>query len=283
MPIDNSLLQEAARVIASADGLLIGAGAGMGVDSGLPDFRGNQGFWKAYPPYEKLGLNFIALANPRWFETDPALAWGFYGHRLNLYRNARPHDGFQILKRWAGRMAHGYFVYTTNVDGHFQRSGFDDERIQEVHGSIEWMQCTAHCGVGLFPSDTMCVEVDETTMRAREPLPDCPSCGELARPNILLFGDGDWDYSRSYDQELRLNAWLDGLGSARLAIMECGAGTAIPTVRLFCEHLTRKARHASLIRINLREPAVPPGQIGLAMGALAALGEIDKRLSDQVG
>jgi NAD-dependent SIR2 family protein deacetylase len=71
-------IEQAAQAVASADALLIGAGAGMGVDSGLPDFRGDQGFWRAYPPYQKLGLRFTSLANPRWFASDPALAWGFY-------------------------------------------------------------------------------------------------------------------------------------------------------------------------------------------------------------
>src|SRR4051812_21640548 len=104
---DDALLNRAAQAVQSAGALFIGAGAGMGVDSGMPDFRGDRGFWNAYPPYEKLGLNFIALANPRWFRTDPALAWGFYGHRLNLYRATQPHEGFQILRRWAGRMGHG--------------------------------------------------------------------------------------------------------------------------------------------------------------------------------
>ena len=56
-------LQRAALAVAGADALILGAGAGMGVDSGLPDFRGDQGFWRAYPPFRKLGLGFTALAN----------------------------------------------------------------------------------------------------------------------------------------------------------------------------------------------------------------------------
>ena len=83
-----------------ATALLIGAGAGMGVDSGLPDFRGNEGFWEAYPPFAKLGLSFMELANPGWFESDPALAWGFYGHRLESYRRTVPHRGFEVLREW---------------------------------------------------------------------------------------------------------------------------------------------------------------------------------------
>src|SRR5947199_3822002 len=106
--------QHAAREIANADALLIGAGAGMGVDSGLPDFRGNEGFWKAYPPYAHLGLSFVQMANPAWFDTDAAMAWGFYGHRMNLYRATTPHEGVSILRRWAERANDNAAVYTSN-------------------------------------------------------------------------------------------------------------------------------------------------------------------------
>ena len=51
-------IQTAARAIANARALVISAGAGMGVDSGMPDFRGSEGFWRAYPAYAKLGMRF---------------------------------------------------------------------------------------------------------------------------------------------------------------------------------------------------------------------------------
>src|SRR5438045_8933631 len=100
---EEATLQEAVEAIAMADALLVCAGAGMGVDSGLPDFRGDKGFWKAYPLYGELKLSFSDLANPAWFEKDPTLAWGFYGHRLNLYRKTEPHDGFRMLLSWRNR------------------------------------------------------------------------------------------------------------------------------------------------------------------------------------
>lgn len=91
--MDENIFLKAKEVIKQADSVLITAGAGMGVDSGLPDFRGKEGFWRAYPYAKKLGLNFQDLANPRWFIENPRLAWAFYGHRLNLYRNTQPHEG----------------------------------------------------------------------------------------------------------------------------------------------------------------------------------------------
>ncbi len=145
MELNAEAIDWAARVVRVRRALIVSAGAGMGVDSGLPDFRGTQGFWKAYPPYAKLGLDFAAMANPRWFATDPALAWGFYGHRLHLYRQTTPHAGFAILKDWAARMPEGCFVVTSNVDGQFQCAGFDPEKIVEVHGTIH--AAPVHAGV----------------------------------------------------------------------------------------------------------------------------------------
>src|ERR1043165_8201794 len=151
-PMSDDLLaaqhHRAAAAITAADALLVTAGAGMGVDSGMPDFRGPEGFWRAYPAYRALGLRFEQMANPQWFTKDPALAWGFYGHRMILYRRTQPLAGFAILRRWSERMKHGAFVFTSNVDCHFQRSGFDRDRLVECHGTLERFQCTTHCGVG---------------------------------------------------------------------------------------------------------------------------------------
>lgn len=276
MTVDH-LLVKAAGAIASAGALLLGAGAGMGVDSGLPDFRGDRGFWRAYPCYEQLGLAFSDLANPEWFEVDPTLAWGFYGHRLGLYRKTVPHAGFDVVKKWARRMTHGYFVYTSNVDGQFQRAGFSSERILEVHGSIHWLQCMAECGIGIFPAGQFDLTVDEATMRARTPLPRCPSCGCVARPNVLMFDDMCWDDSLARGQQAELNQWLETVERSRVCCVELGAGLTIPSVRHFCEQAAL-AFDTPLIRVNPGESSVSDGNIGLGMSALAALREIDRYL-----
>lgn len=113
----------------------------MGVDSGLPDFRGPQGFWRAYPMYRALGIDFVDAANPVHFDKNPAFGWGFYGHRTRLYRQTEPHAGFGLLRNWAERYRLQSFVVTSNVDGQFQKDGFAAERILEVHGSIYHLQC----------------------------------------------------------------------------------------------------------------------------------------------
>jgi len=271
-------LARAAALIAQADGLLIAAGAGMGVDSGLPDFRGTSGFWRAYPPLAKLRLAFHEMACPDTFERDPRLAWGFYGHRLALYRNTVPHAGFGILRAIGARMAHGSFVFTSNVDGQFQRAGFGDGTVVECHGSIHHLQCTRPCCDAIWPADAFLPEVDMGACRLVSDLPVCPRCGALARPNILMFGDGAWLPDRSEVQYERFTRWRTGL--KRLAVIELGAGVDIPSVRRMAE-----SQGTPVIRINPREAAVRDG-VSLDMGALDALRALANKLGiepDQTG
>lgn len=274
---DNAL-NKAAQLIDEADALFIGAGAGMGVDSGLPDFRGDKGFWRAYPPFEKLGLSFIDLANPAWFERDPQLAWGFYGHRLHLYRDTVPHKGFDILRQWGLAKESGYFVFTSNVDGQFQGADFDPSNVVECHGSIHHFQCVSPCGQQIWPAGDTQVAIDETTFRASAPLPHCHKCNTLARPNILMFSDCRFVSARSHAQEQQMSAWLSSIRGRKLAIIECGAGTAVPTVRWQCERLAA-GFDTSVIRINPRESQGPKNTISLPMGAAEALAKIDDLLT----
>lgn len=254
-------------VIRDADALLITAGAGMGVDSGLPDFRGNQGFWNAYPHIAKLGLSFSDMANPGWFDRDPELAWAFYGHRLDLYRATMPHQGFFDLLSLCREKKGGYFVFTSNVDGQFQKAGFDSGRMIECHGSIHHFQCCTPCNDSVWSAADEEVSVDIDLFRAKMPLPACIHCGTLARPNILMFGDWSWNQQRTDEQYQRFDQWMEGLraDNLKLGIIEIGAGKGVPTVRMFSERAASTGA-AILIRINPRDFEVPHGHISLPMG-----------------
>ena len=265
-------INEAAALIGHADGLLITAGAGIGVDSGLPDFRGDEGFWKAYPPLAKSGIKFTSIANPAAFRAQPRLAWGFYGHRLQLYRDTVPHEGFAILRAIAAGIEHGSFIFTSNVDGQFQKAGFDAERIVECHGSIHHLQCIDACTSLTWPADGVAPVIDAAHCQMTSDLPRCPHCGKLARPNILMFNDSHWLEERTNAQDRRFDAWLKTV--KRPVVIEMGAGTNIPSVRRQGE-----AIDVPLIRINPREPNVRrAADIGLAMGALSGLRLIQEAL-----
>lgn len=258
----NSLTQ-AAELIHNADGLVICAGAGMGVDSGLPDFRGNSGFWKAYPDLAAKGVRFEEIANPSAFLDYPTLAWEFYSHRINLYRSTQPHAGFAMLKRWCDKKPHGGFVYTSNVDGHFQKAGFADRQINECHGSLAYLQCSEPCGNHLWPTPQ--------AINPSQP-PSCPECGELARPNVLMFNDWGAIHERAEDKYQAFEAWFQAVKNP--VVIELGAGTAIPSVRRFAATLA-----VPIVRINPQEHRIEPPHVAVPMGALEGIQVLHQTIS----
>ncbi len=272
-----SAIEHAASLLEQADALIIAAGAGMGVDSGLPDFRGREGFWRVYPALRESGIDFYSIASPSAFVSAPECAWGFYGHRLALYRKTVPHAGFELLKKWGERMPHGLSVFTSNVDGQFQQAGFDSAHVYECHDSIHHLQCLEPCCGVIWPADDFQPEVDEQHCRLRNPAPACPHCGGLARPNVLMFDDWGWIDQRTAAQASRQEAWLSKV--KRPVVIELGAGTTIPSVR----HFSQRVIHdfgGRLIRINPNECDVPSRlDVGLPMGAAAGLAAMAKVLT----
>ncbi len=268
-----NLFEQAARVINNADCVIVAAGAGMGVDSGLPDFRGDDGFWRSYPALAAAGINFQRAASASGFDDDPQQSWGFYGHRLLLYRRVVPHAGFALLRRWSASKAKGGAVFTSNVDGHFQRAGFAADEVHECHGSIHHLQCSRNCRGAIWLADPLLPTVDMAACRLTSALPLCPACGAVARPNILLFDDWHWADARTEAQRLTQERQL--ARAVCPVVIEIGAGSAIPTVRHFSRRIVQRYG-GTLIRINLRECAVERSDdIGLACGALDALQAID--------
>lgn len=271
--VSQKAIKEAAGLIRQADALVIGAGAGMSVDSGLPDFRGKKGMWTSLlsTQQRKRGIARLMLAD--CFREDPVTAWRFYGEARQVCTSTVPHEGYSILRRHGQRTRFGAFVYTSNVDGHFEAAGFSRERIVECHGSIHFLQCSRPCSLAIWPAQA--ARNDAALFRHCPPssLPRCMRCGELARPNFLMFSDGAWVSVRTGAQRARLQPWLER--ASRPVAVEIGAGVAIPSVRLFTENL-----RIPLIRINVHEPDVPgPADVSIAGAALTVLRQIEEELA----
>jgi NAD-dependent deacetylase len=142
-------------------------GAGISTESGIPDFRSPEGIWAQYDPYE--------VAHVDAFRRDPARVWEFFGLRLDVLAQAEPNDGHRALAELEER---GWIraIVTQNVDGLHQRAGSSE--VVEVHGSLREAECL-HCGAR--------VPMDEAV--ARLPLPECPECGAVLKPGVVMFGE----------------------------------------------------------------------------------------------
>ena len=85
-------------------------------------------------------------------------------------------------------------------------------------------------GPETWPADTVQLEIDPHTFRARSPLPRCPQCGALARPNLLMFYDGDWRSAPYEDQFRRFRTWLREVQDRRVV--------AVRTLTAQCSPMT---------------------------------------------
>lgn len=282
--INPTIFSDAARLIEQADALLICAGAGMGFDSTLPDFRDNNEFWEAYSVLKKENLIFSDLADPEVFDKNSPRAWGFYDYQCKLYSQTTPHDGYQILKRWSLLKNNPSFIYTSNVDGHFQKAGFKEDQIFECNGSINFLQCSRQFGppcLKIWPAEESLnlksLSINTENLVAQSQLPLCPCCQAVARPNTLMFNDY-WCLSERVDaQEVRFQQWKGSLDASasrlkqKILVIEIGAGTVIPTVRHLAESM-----NTDIIRINPKESQGAGNVLSIPKGGLEALQEIDK-------
>jgi len=205
--------------------ILVFAGAGMSADSGLPTYRDKEGFWKDYPPYRDIDKDYVAMMSPHGFASDPHFAWGFFVHQYRLYKNAVPHRGYEVLLQLC-RSRRDFFVVTSNVDGMFLKAGFPKEKLHEAHGTIHRMQCSIPCHHDVWEVENLEVEVNYSTMRAKDTLPLCPHCGGISRPNIFMYGDTMESYIDIPVQQSakRFRAFRQKYRTSSVAILEIGVG-----------------------------------------------------------
>jgi NAD-dependent deacetylase len=142
-------------------------GAGVSTESGIPDFRSATGIWATYDPMEYATIDA--------FLRDPVKVWDFYGRRLQVLGDAEPNDGHRALAELEER---GWVraVVTQNIDRLHERAG--SRALVEVHGSIRTSSCL-DCGTVVPLADV--VEL--------LPVPHCPSCGRVLKPDVVMFGE----------------------------------------------------------------------------------------------
>lgn len=159
-----------AEVLRGASRALVVTGAGMSADSGLPTYRGTGGLYTSAQTEEGVPIE-VALSGPM-FRRDPAVCWRHIGRIERACRGTRPHRGHEVLARLQDRME--VVVLTQNVDGLHQAAGSRD--VIEIHGDIHRLRC---------PRCPWTARVE--TYEHLAPVPVCPDCGAVIRPDVVLF------------------------------------------------------------------------------------------------
>ena len=156
-----------ARLIVEAQPCVVLTGAGVSTESGIPDFRSASGIWAQYDPMEYATIDA--------FRRDPEKVWDFYSKRLSVLATARPNAAHVALAELE-RRGLVEAVITQNVDRLHDAAG--SRRVIAVHGSIRTSSCLA-CGHR------------ENFERVVEllPVPLCERCGEVLKPDVVMFGE----------------------------------------------------------------------------------------------
>ena len=155
--------------------VLIITGAGVSAESGIPTFRGKDGYWRNLDP--------IKLATPEAFARDPELVWQWYRERRQGIRNAQPNAGHDAIARLAQR-AGEFLLVTQNVDDLHERAGMPKDEVVQIHGDIFVTKCS-HCNFSR-PNDDYDYDYEH---EQEDGIPKCSKCDALMRPGVVWFGE----------------------------------------------------------------------------------------------
>ena len=174
-------------VAAGAGRIVVLTGAGVSAPSGIPTYRGSDGFWTIgsvnYRPEE--------LATWDAFSRMPEELWVWYLQRAAACRKAVPNPAHTAIAAIERTFGERFVLITQNIDGLHQRAGNSPQRTWEIHGSLHRLRCTAGCGgPSPLPLDlTVGKKLDAATAARLH----C-KCGEWLRPHVLWFDE-------NYDEE----------------------------------------------------------------------------------
>jgi NAD-dependent deacetylase len=196
-------------------------GAGVSAESGIPTFRGKEGYWtvgaREYHPQE--------LATHEAFQAMPWDVWAWYLYRRAVCLQAAPNPGHVALARLAAAEPVRFALVTQNVDGLHRRAGSPDATTFPIHGDISQMRCAADCVPDRWPipDAVPALAKGEPVPEAVKPLLTCPRCHRLARPHVLWF-DESYDEPRFFLDTVRRLASRTAL----LVIAGTSAQTNLP-------------------------------------------------------
>ena len=171
--MDNKISQ-LQKIIDESKNIVFFGGAGVSTESGIPDFRSVDGLynqqWK-YPPETIISHSF--------YVHDPVEFYRFYRAKL-LPTGFEPNAAHYKLAELeaAGKLK---AVVTQNIDGLHQKAG--SKVVYELHGSTLRNYCT---GCGKFYDDKFIAQSEN----APDKLPRCTECGELVKPDVVLYEEG---------------------------------------------------------------------------------------------
>ena len=239
-------IREAARLLAGRRNAVAMTGAGISVESGIPSFRGAQGLWEKYDPMEYATLHA--------FMRHPRKVWDMLSEMVSVCGGAAPNAAHKALAALEG-MGVVRAVVTQNVDGLHQAAG--SRRVIEYHGNMDELICVS------------CWKRYPTRERwTPGSVPRC-DCGEILKPNVVLFGEPiPWLAQEQAEEEARTCGVLVVIGTSAQVSPACD----IPRIA--------KESGAAVVEINPEETSLSASvaDVHITGGASEALRRLERML-----
>ena len=247
-------------------------GAGVSAESGIPTFRGKDGYWRNIDPAQ--------LATPEAFARDPKLVWEWYRERRQSIRNAQPNAAHEAITKLA-KHSDEFLLVTQNVDDLHARAGLPKEKMVQIHGDIFVTKCSrcdfAEKGSGGSPEPpTDRAVFQRGRLRSIAPtsesdvdVPRCLECVALMRPGVVWFGE-----QLPWNELQRVESYLDA-GTCQVVIV---AGTTATFGYIIDWALRARAANGELMEVNPEETPLSRFATRLVRepAAIALLGIVDQ-------
>ncbi len=249
--IDPALASILAEAIRADKRLTLLTGAGISAESGIPTFRGPEGYWtvgsKEYHPQE--------MATWDMFSRAPLEVWKWYLYRMGVCSRAKPNRGHLALVEMERLFQEHFTLITQNVDNLHLRAGNSPERTFQIHGNIFFMRCADECRETLYPlpAGVSAKSKDQDLTADEIELLKCPACGGATRPHVLWFDESYNEVHFKFESSLKAAAQTD-----LLIIVGTAGATNLPN------QVAALARQAGAVLVDINIEANPFSRLALS-------------------
>lgn len=202
--IENKIIEQLKLCLEKGRKISFLVGAGLSADSGIPTFRGKDGYWvsgsKNYKAEE--------IGTFRMFNLASQEVWKWFLYRKSVTEKAKPNPSHFLLKEIEDELEDQFALISQNVDSLHRKAGSSEERTFLIHGDFDFVRCGDECSNELypFPKDINLADRDKDVITEQEwKALRCPKCEEDLRPHVLWF---DEYYDEKYfkrDSVLRIS------------------------------------------------------------------------------
>ena len=239
------MFEQISNRLKEAEKIVFVTGAGISQESGIPTFRGKDGFWRKYDP--------MKLATIDAFYEDPKLVWEWYEERRKNILAANPNPGHTAIAELEKYKQ--ISVLTQNIDGLHQRAG--STHVYELHGSIITIKCTV-------------CDFKDNIVSSFSQLPPLCKCGNMLRPDVVWFGES-----------LPQDVWKYAMDQASSCDVMVVVGTSLAVSPANLLPVYAKQNGATMVEVNIEQtPMSSSMDISLRSSAASALPVLVSMISE---